>query len=130
MLTLSTESRALAPEFLRLSVISSRGFCTSLIALLSIGKAYLSNAPGSLIGGPDISTAKSGNTGAMALALPGKPNVGTPVINPTANATDITHSLIPDNLTFCHHTKTKFHQHSSKLNLNIKKKTLFHNNTW
>jgi len=100
-LTLSTESSALTPEILRLSVISSSGFCTSLIALLSIGRPYLNNAPGSLIGGPDINTDRSGNTGLAACASLGNPNAGTPVINPTASAKDIAHCFKQNDFPFC-----------------------------
>lgn len=100
-LTLSTESSALTPETLRLSVISSSGFWTSLIALLSIGRAYLNNAPGSLMGGPDIKTERSGNAGVAAYAIVDQSNEGTPVINPTAKAREIAHSFNEKGFPFC-----------------------------
>jgi hypothetical protein len=101
-ITLSTESSALTPATLRLSVMSSSGFCTSLIALLLIGSAYLNNAPGSLIGGPDINTDRSGKAGLVAaLAFADPSNAGTPVTNPTAKAIEIAHSFKENDLPFC-----------------------------
>lgn len=94
LLTLSTESNALTPETFRLSVISSRGFCTSLIALLLMGSAYLNSAPGSLMGGPEINTERSGSAGPTWEAYAGQPNVGKPVVtNPIANAIESAHFL-------------------------------------
>lgn len=102
LFTRSTESRALTPAILRLSVISSRGFCTSLMALLSIGNAYLSKASGSLIGGPEINTETSGITGfATAWALGGKAIEGTETIKPTDKANEIAHSFSDVNAPLC-----------------------------
>lgn len=93
MLSLSTKSNALTPVTLRLSVISSRGFWTSRIALLLIGNAYLNKAPGSLIGGPEIKIERSGSTVPEGDAYAGQSSVGIPVTNPIVNAMEIEHSF-------------------------------------
>lgn len=117
MLTLSTESSALTPATLRLSVMSSSGFCTSLMALLFMGRAFLNNAPGSLMGGPDISTARSGTTGPAGEAYAaGTSSAGAPASSPTARAKEIAPSFRKREIPFWATNGTKM-QHSKMMKL-------------
>jgi len=112
--------------------MSSSGFWTSLMALLSIGNAYLSKASGSLMGGPEINTAKSGNAGGRvtAWALSCQSKAGEPVINPNANAIEIAHSFNEKLLLFCptcnpqlqsaHNSSTAFHYFTNQVSSNQK----------
>lgn len=58
-----------------------------------MGSAYLNSAPGSLMGGPEINTERSGNAGPTMEAYAGQPNEGKFVTNPIANAIESAHSL-------------------------------------
>ena len=64
------------------------------MALLFIGRAFLSNVLGSLIGGPEISTARSGTTGA------GVAKTGDPARSPAARAREIAPSLKKEEIPF------------------------------